>query len=58
MRTRKTVGQLIKENHWSVQGLKASLHIKKEHIRKWEKLNRQYKKYAQVNRLREIPRFS
>ena len=45
MRIRKTVGQLIKDNHWSVQGLKASLHITKEHIRKWEKLNRQYKKY-------------
>ena len=45
MRIRKTVGQLIKENHWSVQGLKASLHITKEHIIKWEKLNKLYKKY-------------
>ena len=45
MRIRKTVGQLIKENHWSVQGLKASHQITKEHIRKWEKLNKQYKKY-------------
>ena len=45
MPIRKKVGQLIKENHWSVQGLKASLHITKAHIIKWEKLNKRYKKY-------------
>ena len=39
----KTVGQLIEDKHWSVEGLKASLNITKEHIIKWEKLNKQYK---------------
>ena len=40
---RKTIGQLIKENHWSVQGLADSLKITKEDIIKWEKLNKRYK---------------
>ena len=40
---RKTIGQLIKENHWSVQGLSDSLKITKEDIIKWEKLNKRYK---------------
>ena len=42
---RKMIGQLIKENHWSVKGLADSLKITKEDIIKWEKLNKQYRKY-------------
>ena len=34
---KKTVAQLIKENHWSVEGLKASLHYTKEELKKWDK---------------------
>jgi hypothetical protein len=45
MPIRKTVGQLIKENHWSVQRLAVAINITKEDIIKWEKLNKQYKKY-------------
>ena len=45
MPIRKTVGQLIKENHWSVQRLAVEINITKEDIIKWEKLNKQYKKY-------------
>ena len=41
---RKTIGQLIKENHWSVQALADSLKITKEDVIKWEKLNKRYKK--------------
>ena len=41
----RTVGQLIEDKHWSVEGLRASLNITKEHIIKWAKLNQQYKKY-------------
>ena len=41
----KTVGQLIEDKHWSVEGLRASLNITKEHIIKWEKSNKRYKKY-------------
>ena len=41
----KTVGQLIEDKHWSVEGLRASLNITKEHIIKWAKLNNQYRKY-------------
>lgn len=37
MPKRKTIGQLIKENHWSVRGLAKSLRITKEDIKKWEK---------------------
>jgi hypothetical protein len=45
MPIRKKLGQLIKEKHWSVMGLAKSLNITKEHIIKWEKLNKQYRKY-------------
>jgi len=31
----KTIGQLIKENHWSVVGLAKSLNITKEDLKKW-----------------------
>ena len=45
MPVRKTVGQLLVENHWSVQRLAVAINITKEDIKKWEKLNKQYKKY-------------
>ncbi len=45
MPIRKTVGQLLVENHWSVQRLAVAINITKKDIRKWEKLNKQYKKY-------------
>jgi hypothetical protein len=45
MPIRKTVGQLIKEKHWSVDRLAVAIRITKEDIRKWEKLNKRYKKY-------------
>ncbi len=45
MPIRKTVGQLIKENHWSVQRLAVAINITKEDIEKWARLNKQYKKY-------------
>ena len=45
MPRRKKLGQLIKEKHWSVMGLAKSLNITKEYIIKWEKLNKQYRKY-------------
>jgi len=45
MPIRKTVGQLLVENHWSVQRLAVAINITKEDIKKWEKLNKQYKKY-------------
>jgi hypothetical protein len=45
MPIRKTIGQLIKEKHWSVDRLVVAINITKEDIRKWEKLNKQYKKY-------------
>ena len=45
MPIRKTIGQLIKEKHWSVDRLAVAIRITKEDIRKWEKLNKQYKKY-------------
>ena len=41
----KKIGQLIKEKHWSVDRLAVAINITKEDIRKWEKLNKQYKKY-------------
>ena len=45
MPIRKTVGQLIKENHWSVQRLAVAINITKEDIKKWARLNKRYKKY-------------
>ena len=44
MPIRKTVGQLLVENHWSVQRLAVAINITKEDIIKWEKLNKRYKK--------------
>ena len=44
MPIRKTVGQLIKEKHWSVDRLAVAINITKEDIRKWEKLNKPSKK--------------
>ena len=38
---KKQVGQLAYENHWSVEGLIASLHYKQEEIYTWAKLNKQ-----------------
>ncbi len=40
----KTIGQLVKDKHWSVQGLAKAINITKEDIRKWEKSNKPYKK--------------
>ena len=40
----KTIAQLVKDKHWSVQGLVKSINITKEDIQKWEKLNKPYKK--------------
>jgi len=34
---KKTILQLIKENHWSVEGLRASLNYTKEELKKWDK---------------------
>tara|TARA_B110000285_G_scaffold208691_1_gene249079 strand:- start:280 stop:438 length:159 start_codon:yes stop_codon:yes gene_type:complete len=34
---KKTIGQLIKEKHWSVEGLMASVHYSKEELKKWVK---------------------
>lgn len=34
---KKTIGQLIKENHWSVEGLMTSINYTKEEINKWVK---------------------
>ena len=48
MPIRKKLGQLIKEKHWSVMGLAKSLNITKEHIIKWEKSNKRYKKYKKM----------
>ena len=33
----KNVGELILENHWSVQGLSKSLNITKEYVKTWAK---------------------
>ena len=44
MPVRKTIGQLIKEKHWSVDRLAVAIRITKEDIRKWEKLNKPSKK--------------
>ena len=38
---KKKIGQLAYENHWSVEGLIASLHYKQEEIYTWAKLNKQ-----------------
>ncbi len=40
----KTIAQLVKDKHWSVQGLAKAINITKEDIQKWEKLNKPYKK--------------
>ncbi len=40
----KTIAQLVKDKHWSVQGLVKSINITKEDIQKWEKSNKPYKK--------------
>ena len=45
MPVRKTIGQLLVENHWSVQRLAVAINITKEDIKKWARLNKQYKKY-------------
>ena len=45
MPIRKTIGQLIKEKHWSVDRLVVAINITKEDIKKWARLNKQYKKY-------------
>ncbi len=44
MPIRKTVGQLLVENHWSVQRLAVAINITKEDIKKWARLNKRYKK--------------
>ena len=44
MPVRKTVGQLLVENHWSVQRLAVAINITKEDKKKWARLNKQYKK--------------
>ena len=45
MPIRKTIGQLIKEKHWSVDRLAVAIRITKEDIKKWARLNKRYKKY-------------
>ena len=45
MPVRKPVGQLLVENHWSVQRLAVAINITKEDIKKWARLNKRYKKY-------------
>jgi hypothetical protein len=40
----KTIGQLIKEKHWSVDRLVVAINITKKDIQKWEKSNKPYKK--------------
>jgi len=40
----KTIAQLVKDKHWSVQGLAKSINITKEDIQTWEKSNKPYKK--------------
>jgi len=40
----KSIGQLVKDKHWSVEGLAKAINITQEDIRKWEKLNKPYKK--------------
>ena len=45
MPIRKTIGQLIKEKHWSVDRLVVAINITKEDIKKWARLNKRYKKY-------------
>ena len=41
---KKTIGQLIKEKHWSVDRLVVAINITKKDIQKWEKLNKPSKK--------------
>jgi hypothetical protein len=41
---KKTIGQLIKEKHWSVDRLVVAINITKKDIQKWEKSNKPYKK--------------
>ena len=40
----KSIGQLVKDKHWSVEGLAKAINITQEDIRRWEKLNKPYKK--------------
>ena len=40
----KTIGQLVKDKHWSVQGLVKFINITKKDIQKWEKSNKPSKK--------------
>ena len=40
----KTIRELIKDKHWSVQGLAKSLRLTIEKEVKWEKSNKPYKK--------------
>tara|TARA_R110000744_G_scaffold226628_1_gene344986 strand:+ start:174 stop:326 length:153 start_codon:yes stop_codon:yes gene_type:complete len=42
--SKKKIGQLAYEKHWSVLGLIASLKYKQEDILAWAKLNKVYKK--------------
>ena len=44
MPIRKTIGQLIKEKHWSVDRLVVAINITKDDIKKWARLNKQSKK--------------
>ena len=44
MPIRKTIGQLIKEKHWSVDRLVVAINITKEDIKKWARLNKPSKK--------------
>ena len=42
----KTIGQLIKEDHWSTRRLAVAMRITQADLKgvKWEKLNKPYKK--------------
>jgi len=42
--SKKKLGQLAYEKHWSVVGLVKSLNYKEENIITWAKLNKVYKK--------------
>ena len=43
-KVKKTVGELAYENHWSVQGLVASMGYTEEDIKAWVKSTKQSKK--------------
>ena len=40
----KSIAQLVKDKHWRVEGLAKAINITQEDIRRWEKLNKPYKK--------------